>query len=187
MFVTGAVKGQSPFAVVQLLWMNLVMDILAAIALCTEPFEKERKDNCQFKRLSRKEKIFTSTIWKNIITQAIYQIIVILTLVFSGHQIFFNESIPLTSFSLMDKNYKATSLMIMNTMCFHTFMLMNIINMINCKASSEDTNVFKKFQNNKFFLLILCLELIIQFMMIYFSDNQTVSLLLGTAPITNAM
>jgi P-type E1-E2 ATPase len=36
-FLGGATLGCSPFSVIQLLWLNLVMDIFAAISLSTEP------------------------------------------------------------------------------------------------------------------------------------------------------
>jgi magnesium-transporting ATPase (P-type) len=37
MFIGGATLGHSPFSVIQLLWTNLIMDVLAAIALASEP------------------------------------------------------------------------------------------------------------------------------------------------------
>jgi hypothetical protein len=37
-----------------------------------------------------------------------------------------------------------------DTLCFHTFMLMNLINMINCRVVKEnESNVFKTLLNNK--------------------------------------
>ena len=36
-FLCGATLGDTPFSVIQLLWINMVMDTLAAIALSTEP------------------------------------------------------------------------------------------------------------------------------------------------------
>jgi Ca2+-transporting ATPase len=35
-FISCLFTGSSPFTVVQLLWINLIMDVLAAIALATE-------------------------------------------------------------------------------------------------------------------------------------------------------
>jgi magnesium-transporting ATPase (P-type) len=35
--VTGFTLGESPFNVIQLLWINMIMDTLAALALATEP------------------------------------------------------------------------------------------------------------------------------------------------------
>jgi P-type E1-E2 ATPase len=41
--ITGATLGQSPFKVIHLLWANLVMDILGAISIGTEPPQKPNK------------------------------------------------------------------------------------------------------------------------------------------------
>jgi len=46
-----------PLNVVQMLWVNLIMDVLAAIALCTEPYDKEEKVTYENRssRISRKQ------------------------------------------------------------------------------------------------------------------------------------
>jgi len=47
--------------------------------------------------------------------------------------------------------------------CFHTFMLMNIINMINCRVVSESqNNVFKTLFNNKIFWIVFLIEMLAQ-------------------------
>lgn len=39
-FIGGATLGNSPFSVTQLLWVNMIMDTFAAIAIATEPPSK---------------------------------------------------------------------------------------------------------------------------------------------------
>ena len=60
--LTGATLGHSPLNVIQLLWVNLIMDILGAIAIGTEPHKKEQKikegDKQEYQvmqRISRKD------------------------------------------------------------------------------------------------------------------------------------
>lgn len=60
--ISVAVMGKPPFNVIHLLWMNLVMDTLAAISICTEPFDQspEREsENFKLVRISKSNKIFT--------------------------------------------------------------------------------------------------------------------------------
>lgn len=52
--------------------------------------------------------------------------------------------------------------------CFHTFMLMNIINMINCRViNANQDNVFKTLFNNKIFWIVFIIELGVQNAMVF--------------------
>lgn len=66
--IGGCTIGQIPLNVIQLLWTNLIMDVLGAIALGTEPPNKDSNTA----RVSRKDKIFTPFMWRQIIIQAVY-------------------------------------------------------------------------------------------------------------------
>lgn len=71
-FLSGLTLGHSPFNVIQLLWINLIMDTLATIAICTEPFEVNKKISTQSTRISRREKIMNAIMWRNILGQFVY-------------------------------------------------------------------------------------------------------------------
>lgn len=92
-FISGATLGRIPFNVIQLLWINLIMDILAAISLGTEPItEKSNVSvNNRETRISRAAKIFIPGMWRNIIVQAVYQVVVVLSLMYFGTLMFFDE------------------------------------------------------------------------------------------------
>jgi len=108
-FLSSLTVGRPPFAVIHLLWMNLIMDTFAAVALCSEPpfeeaklkkegdedKEEKEEDEAEKKskmRISRKDPIFNVNMWRNIVPQAIYQIVVMCVLMFCGQLIFFEES-----------------------------------------------------------------------------------------------
>lgn len=70
---------------VQMLWVNLIMDTLAALALATEPPTEvllERKPH------SRNDKIINAVMWRNIFGHAIYQITVLMVILFFGVSLF---------------------------------------------------------------------------------------------------
>lgn len=48
------------------------MDTLATIAICTEPFEVNKKISTQSTRISRREKIMNAIMWRNILGQFVY-------------------------------------------------------------------------------------------------------------------
>ena len=69
---------------VQLLWVNLIMDTFAALALATDPPAPSILDR---KPDPRSTPLITLTMWKMIIGQAIYQLTVTLALNFAGNKI----------------------------------------------------------------------------------------------------
>lgn len=66
---------------VQMLWVNLIMDTLASLALATE---MPTPDLLLRKPYGRTKPLISRTMMKNIIGQAIYQLGVIFSLLFVG-------------------------------------------------------------------------------------------------------
>jgi magnesium-transporting ATPase (P-type) len=63
-FLGGVVVSDPPLTAVQMLWVNLIMDTFAALALATEPpHESILRDQ----PYSRKEMIVTPVMWRNIV------------------------------------------------------------------------------------------------------------------------
>jgi len=77
-FSGSVIKGDSPLNVVQLLWLNLVMDAFGALALATEPPTREVLDT---KPIKEEEPIMTAQMWKQILGMGLYQILCLLALV----------------------------------------------------------------------------------------------------------
>lgn len=67
-----------------MLWVNLIMDTLASLALATE---LPTPDLLLRKPYGRTKPLISRTMMKNIIGQAIYQLSVIFSLLFIGKQI----------------------------------------------------------------------------------------------------
>lgn len=65
-FLGGATLGNSPFSIIQLLWINLIMDAMAAISLATEPpiVKSEEKSNI-IRKLN--DKIIQPSMWRNVL------------------------------------------------------------------------------------------------------------------------
>lgn len=68
-----------PLNTLQLLWINVLMDTFAAMALATEAPTEALLEQ---KPYSRKDSIFTPVMYRNIIGQAIYQLIVFCSMLF---------------------------------------------------------------------------------------------------------
>ena len=84
-FVGGAILRESPLNPIQMLWVNLIMDTLASLALATEPPSDELLKR---KPYSKRESLITSQMWKFIIFQGLWQIAILGVILFRGISIF---------------------------------------------------------------------------------------------------
>jgi Ca2+-transporting ATPase len=112
-FVSAAASGEqaSVLTAVQLLWVNLIMDTLAALALATDP----PQDSVLHRRPERKgSSIISITMWKMILGQAVYQLLITL-LVFFGRTSILPGPDDMTDSQI-------------NTLVFNTFVWMQIFN-----------------------------------------------------------
>lgn len=60
--IGGLTLGSPPLNIVQMLWCNLIMDVLGAIAIGTEPYRND--PNFVSTRISRKQKLFLPEMWR---------------------------------------------------------------------------------------------------------------------------
>ncbi|KAK4407186.1 Calcium-transporting ATPase 12, plasma membrane-type [Sesamum angolense] len=84
-FIAAVSAGDVPLTAVQLLWVNLIMDTLGALALATERPTDELMHNPP---VGRTEPLITNIMWRNLLAQSLYQIIILLTFQFRGRSIF---------------------------------------------------------------------------------------------------
>ena len=87
-FVGGAILRESPLNPIQMLWVNLIMDTLASLALATEPPSDELLKR---KPYSKRESLITSQMWKFIIFQGLWQIAILGIILFKGKAIFIQD------------------------------------------------------------------------------------------------
>lgn len=157
----------SVLSAVQLLWVNLIMDTFAALALATDaPTEKilDRKPN------PKSAPLITTNMWKMIIGQAIYQLIVTFILYFAGYSILGYDTQGANAFpddpaarkTLQDNLHSE-----LNTMVFNTFVWMQIFNEFNNRRLDNKLNIFEGVHRNPFFIAINAIMIGGQIMIIF--------------------
>lgn len=80
-FFSAVILKDSPLNAVQMLWVNLIMDTMAALALATEP---PADDILKRQPYPKTDKIMTDIMWRNVFGHAIYQIIALIVVIFAG-------------------------------------------------------------------------------------------------------
>lgn len=156
-FTGACITQDSPLKAVQMLWVNLIMDTFASLALATEP----PTDSLLRRRpYGRNKPLISRTMMKNILGHAVYQLTVVFVLVFAGERMFDIDSgrkAPLHS--PPSQHY---------TIVFNTFVLMQLFNEINSRKIHGEKNVFAGIYHNVIFCSVVlgtffCQILIVEF------------------------
>ncbi|GAO16312.1 hypothetical protein UVI_02016990 [Ustilaginoidea virens] len=131
----------SVLTAVQLLWVNLIMDTLAALALATDPPHDSILDR---KPEPRGAPIISITMWKMIIGQALYQLAVTFLLYYGSPK----GILPLPGPDDVPEPDQ------INTLVFNTFVWMQIFNQWNNRRLDNKFNIFEGLTSNWFFIAI---------------------------------
>lgn len=123
-----------------MLWVNLIMDSLAALALATELPSDELLTRAPY---GRKKPIVSRTMMKNILGHAIYQMIVVFVLFYYGNVIFGIDNGRTGGITSVPTEHL--------TIVFNTFVIMTLFNMINARKIHNERNVFARLFSNPLF------------------------------------
>jgi Ca2+ transporting ATPase len=199
--VGSATIGASPLKAVQMLWVNLIMDTLASLALASEP---PTDDLLTRKPYPRNKALVSKTMAKNIGCHAFYQFAIMCMALFTPQFLPCNDAIaqielddgrisqcwgsgttkqfsnstniwgvtPYKSYELSGKLAK-TYPTEQFTLVFNLFVCLQLFNQINARKIHGEWNVFAYIQHNKLFLAILLVEFILQVVIVQFAGTVT--------------
>ena len=130
--------GNAPLTAVQLLWVNMIMDTLGALALATE---RPTDDLMKRPPVGRKGNFISNVMWRNILGQSIYQFVVLWFLQTRGKAAFHLDG--------------PDSDLILNTLIFNSFVFCQVnlhhhcIGLNSVSHSFLCTNVVLKLKGQK--------------------------------------
>ncbi|XP_078178069.1 calcium-transporting ATPase 10, plasma membrane-type-like [Carex rostrata] len=160
-FSSACFTGDAPLTAVQLLWVNMIMDTLGALALATEPPNDELMKRTP---VGRTGKFISNIMWRNIFGQALYQFVVMWYIQTNGMELFGLEG-PNATLKL-------------NTILFNSFVFCQVFNEISSREM-EKIDVFMGILKNSVFMGVLLTTVIFQAIMIQFLGDFA-----STTPLT---
>ena len=143
-FVSAITTGKMPLTTVQLLWVNLIVNIMAALALATDTPTRALMVRPP---IGRTAPLISNAMWRNLAAQAVFQIAALLALQYQGRDVFSTDE-------------KAN-----DTMIFNAFVLCQVFNEFNAREI-EKKNVFAGVLKNRMFLVIIAMTLVLQVVMV---------------------
>ena len=151
--IVGAfVYQESPITPVQMLWVNLIMDSLASLALATEPPSEKLLLRPP---VNRSASMISLQMWFNMIGQGVYQASICLWILFRGAEHF---GVPEGTEYREETGEPSEH----HTILFNAFVLMTLANEINCRKLEGELNVFEGVGRNPWFVSVMTLTLALQ-------------------------
>ena len=163
-FLGGIILKDSPLNAIQMLWVNLIMDSFASLALATEDPTDALLDR---KPYPRDASILTPMMKLNIFSQSVFQIIVLTVIIFYGDYLF---GVP------SDRDLEHFMWNNINgyhfTIFFNIFVFMQVFNSINArKLQKDEYNVFSGIFGNWLYLLIQGIIIVGQIILVTFGGR----------------
>uniref|UniRef100_A0A671PTB0 Calcium-transporting ATPase n=1 Tax=Sinocyclocheilus anshuiensis TaxID=1608454 RepID=A0A671PTB0_9TELE len=159
-FTGACITQDSSLKAVQMLWVNLIMDTFASLALATEP---PNEALLLRKPYGRNNPLISRTMMKNILGHAVFQLTIIFTLLFVGEKIFdIDSGRNALLHSPPSEHY---------TIIFNTFVLMQLFNEINARKIHGERNVFDGIFANPIFCSIVLGTFAIQIVIVQFGGK----------------
>jgi Ca2+-transporting ATPase len=152
-FVSAVISetNESVLTAVQLLWVNLIMDTLAALALATEPPTSDILDNPP---VPRNASLITYKMWKHILGQAFFQITINLIFMYLGEKLIPNREHE-----------------VVKTVVFNSFVFLQIFNELNCRRINDELNIFHDIFNNWIFIAVQVIVILGQIILVNYGGT----------------
>ncbi|OBS18758.1 hypothetical protein FPOA_10486 [Fusarium poae] len=163
--VVSELVGDAIFTVVQLLWINLIMDIFASLGYATD---HPSPDFLKRKPEPRNAPIISITMWKMIICQAIYQLIVVFVVHYAGWDTFN----PDTEFEIEK----------LQTLVLNIYVWMQFFNQHNCRRVDNKLDIwYQGILRNPWFIGVQLITIAGQFIIVFKGGEA-----FDTTPLTGA-
>ncbi|KAL0218951.1 hypothetical protein P9112_004604 [Eukaryota sp. TZLM1-RC] len=154
-FLSAVTQKGLPMNPVQLLWINLIMDSLAALALATE---QPTPDLMEASPPRVKDSLISKVMVRNIVGQCVFQLSVLLILLYYGHLFLNVEDESLYHY----------------TFIFTTFVFCQVFNELNCrKISKSNGSIFDNLLGNRLFVFVVVGTIIVQIVLVSVGGQLT--------------
>eukprot|EP00731_Ephydatia_muelleri_P021848 Em0014g439a len=151
--------GDSPIRAIQLLWVNMIMDTFASLALATESPSPELLKR---KPYGRNKPLISPRMWAFLIGHISYQLIVLFVLVYAGATLFdIDNGAESGAAEAISEHF---------TLIFNVFVFMQIFNEINARKIHGERNVFQGLHRSYTFLIIVVGQVVCQVILVQFGS-----------------
>lgn len=159
-FLSSVAGYKPPLNAVMMLWVNLIMDTMGALALGTEPPAPGLLDRRPYKRDAS---LISRPMWRNIFVQASYQLGLLLFLLQRGPSLFGCVEGSVHHFTII----------------FNAFVFCQVFNEFNAREIGDIFNPFKDLWKSPMFMAVIFFTIFVQWAIVEYGGDFT-----QTCPLT---
>jgi len=153
-FLSAVAGYKPPLNAVMMLWVNLIMDTMGALALGTEPPADKLLNRRPYRRDAS---LINRPMWRNIIIQAIYQLGLLIFLLKRGPDIFGCQDGSRHHFTIM----------------FNAFVFCQVFNEFNAREIGDQFQPFAALDKSPAFLAVIIFTVFAQWLIVEFGGDFT--------------
>mmetsp|Transcript_5299 Transcript_5299/g.7722 ORF Transcript_5299/g.7722 Transcript_5299/m.7722 type:complete len:455 (+) Transcript_5299:1286-2650(+) len=153
-FLSAVAGYKPPLNAVMMLWVNLIMDTMGALALGTEPPTDQLLDRQPYRRDSG---LISKPMWRNILVQASYQLGLLTFLLMNGPHMFGCKDGSTHHFTII----------------FNAFVFCQIFNEFNAREIGDVFDPFRNLSQSPMFLFIIFFTIVAQWIIVEFGGDFT--------------
>jgi calcium-translocating P-type ATPase len=159
-FLSALAGYNPPLNAVMMLWVNLIMDTMGALALGTEPPRLELLDRRPYKRDAS---LISRPMWRNIFIQATYQLALLVFLLNKGPVLYNCEDGSTHHFTII----------------FNAFVFCQVFNEFNAREIGDVFDPLRSLNRSPMFLMVIAFTVLAQWSIVEFGGDFT-----QTMPLT---
>ncbi|MDR1385145.1 MAG: calcium-translocating P-type ATPase, PMCA-type [Planctomycetaceae bacterium] len=160
-----------PLTVPQLLWINIIMDTFAALALSTDP---PHPGSMKRKPIARNVSIITPSMVLTILLSSVYQVIILFAALSCGWFLDAEHHFRFHLDSRESENVQAL------TVFFTIFVMFQFWNIFNSRSLRYEESPFSLLHKNRLFLMIVGIIAVVQIGMVQASDYLGIGVIFRT-------
>jgi calcium-translocating P-type ATPase len=153
-FLSALVGYNPPLNAVMMLWVNLIMDTMGALALGTEPPKQDLLERRPYKRDAS---LISRPMWRNILVQATYQLALLVFLLNKGPQMYNCEDGSTRHFTII----------------FNAFVFCQVFNEFNAREIGDHFDPFHALGKSPMFLFVIAFTVLAQWLIVEFGGDFT--------------
>lgn len=172
-FVSALTGYELPLNAVMMLWVNLIMDTMGALALGTEPPSPTLLERKPYKRDAS---LISYVMIRNIAVQSLFQLALLTYLLLYGAEDFktteglYNSTEPENLCDFSDL-FVCVGSHLHLTIIFNTFVFCQIFNEFNARSIGHDCDVFKGLEKNPIFISIIAFTVLSQYLLVEYGGD----------------